>query len=934
MRTSRTHQIVAGLLLIAPLACSSGGGGSTPTPVPTPTIASFAAGTATITAGGSTQLTASFTNGTGMVTPGNLSITSGTPLSITPATTTAYTLTVTGAAGSSPASVTGTSTVTVVAAPSITSFNASKAVVYPTLTATNLTAVFSSGTGSVNQSVGAITSGTPITVNPSLTTTYTLTVTNAAGATTTSDRQVVYETQTPTIASFTANPLVVPFGQPTVLSWILGGGVPNQLMLNGSTPVLGQTSYTIYPTTPRRWAYSLTASNPNGSTGSIFTYVAAQGLDAYAGSVLGGLGAEDGTGSAARTYYPNGMACDAQGNVYLTDEAMNTIRKITPAGVTTTLAGSPGQKGSADGVGAAARFSGPFGIVPDPSGNLFLCDTYNHTIRKIAPNGTVTTLAGLAGTAGSTDGMGTAARFYYPYGIVRDSAGNLFIGDFNNSTIRKITPAGVVTTLAGLALTYGFTNGLGGAARFNGLAHLGIDGGDNLYVADYWNNAIRKITPAGLVSTLAGNGTSGSDDGIGAAARFSNPRAVVADASGNVYVGDTNSSTLRKITPAGVVTTLAGAAGQDGTANGVGTAARFHYIWSLALDPSGNLYAGDDSNHAVRKIAPDATVTTFIGKILDFGSTDGSVDAARFLYPDGVCVDAQFNTYVSDTNNHTIRKISVLGQVTTLAGSPGQSGTADGVGNAARFYFPRGISVDGAGNLYVCDTYNDRIRKIMPNGAVSTYAGGTAGFLDGTGAVAKFSRPTGITLGTGGNLYVADFGNHSVRKVAPGGVVTTVAGNGTIGSADGTGATARFYYPRGIGSDSLGNLYVADTSNHTIRKITPGGTVSTLAGTPGTSGFADGAGAAANFFNPRGVTVDPIGNVWVSDFNNRSIRKIAPGGVVSTLLGSAVTQKSSSTGSFANAGLGYPYGIAWSSNGDLLITTEHGVMIVTAPNGN
>ena len=234
----------------------------------------------------------------------------------------------------------------------------------------------------------------------------------------------------------------------------------------------------------------------------------------------------------------------------------------------------------------------------------------------------------------------------------------------------------------------------------------------------------------------------------------------------------------------------------------------------------------------------------------------------------------------------------------------------------------------------MCDYGNHRIRKITPDGTVSTYAGSTAGFTNGTGAAAQFYYPSSITRDAGGNLYVSDTYNHSIRKVASGGVVTTLVGNGTAGSADGTGATARFQYPRGVSLDSLGNVYVADTNNQAIRKITPGGVVSTLAGTMGTFGFADGVGAAALFNYPQGVAVDPTGNVWVSDTNNRSIRKIAPGGVVSTLLGSATTFKSATPGSFANAGVGYPYGIAWWPAGDLLFTTEHGVMIVTGPNGN
>jgi len=303
--------------------------------------------------------------------------------------------------------------------------------------------------------------------------------------------------------------------------------------------------------------------------------------------------------------YPEGVAVDGDGNLYVTDTDNHTIRKITPAGVVTTLAGTAESSGSADGTGADARFSYPVGVAVDGDGNLYVTDRQNHTIRKITPAGVVTTLAGTAESSGSADGTGADARFYYPYGVAVDGDGNLYVTDTDNHTIRKITPAGVVTTLAGTAGSSGSADGTGADARFSGPVGVAVDGDGNLYVTDNDNNAIRKITPAGVVTTLAGTaGSYGSADGTGADARFSGPVGVAVDGDGNLYVTDTDNHTIRKITPAGVVTTLAGTAGSYGSADGRGPLARFSGPVGVAVDGDGNLYVTDRQNHTIRKITP------------------------------------------------------------------------------------------------------------------------------------------------------------------------------------------------------------------------------------------------------------------------------------------------------------------------------------------
>ncbi|MCC7288710.1 MAG: hypothetical protein IT503_21240 [Burkholderiaceae bacterium] len=254
--------------------------------------------------------------------------------------------------------------------------------------------------------------------------------------------------------------------------------------------------------------------------------------------------------------------------------------------------------------------------------------------------------------------------------------------------------------------------------------------------------------------------------------------------------------------------------------------------------------------------------------------------------PFGVVSDLSGNLYVAEFSAHRIRKITPDGLVSNFAGEGGVFGSADGVGTAARFSNPQGLAIDGADNLYVADTGNQTIRKITPAGVVTTLAGQARefGFADGTGSAARFNGPRGIASDTLGDVYVADSSNQVIRRITPDGVVTTIAGApGVAGSQDGAAAAARFKDPPGIAVDAAGNLYVADQGNHTIRKITPDGVVSTIAGLAGAAGYADGSGSAARFNNPEGIAVDAAGNVYVADRGNSAIRRITPAGVVSTV---------------------------------------------------
>jgi sugar lactone lactonase YvrE len=599
-------------------------------------------------------------------------------------------------------------------------------------------------------------------------------------------------------------------------------------------------------------------------------------------------GSTNGTGTNALFNGPQGIALDAAGNIYVADSGNNTIRAITPAGVVTTLAGYPGIGGNVNGAGTNASFNRPAALVADNSTNLYVADYGNHEIREITPAGAVTTLAG-SGSAGYLDSTGTNAFFNQPEGIAIDNSGTLYVGDSGNNIIRKVTSnGGVVSTFVGTT-NYGSTNASGTSAQFNSPQGVAVDSALNVYVADYLNGTIRKISLAGAVTTLAGTvGVYGSADGTGTNARFWGPQGVTVDPSGNVYVADSYNGTIRAITPAGAVTTLAGSA-SAGSADGQGTAARFSIPISVALDSSGNAYIADSANSTIRKVSPSGASSTLAGLAGTPGSTNGLGTNALFSGPQGTAVDTNGNVYVTDTGNHTIRKITSAGVVTTFAGYPGFTNNMDGSGTNASFYFPEGIANDSSGNLYVTDTGNSTVRKITSAGAVTTLAGlaGSYGSADGTNSAARFNGPTGIAVDASGNLYVADTFNHTIRKITVSGSCSTLAGlAGTYGSADGTNTSALFYLPQGIALDGFGNIYVADTGNNTIRKLSPSGTnwvVTTAAGFAGITGATDGAAASARFFQPAGMAFNAAGILLVADSGNNTLRSSALPFLISNL---------------------------------------------------
>ncbi len=621
-------------------------------------------------------------------------------------------------------------------------------------------------------------------------------------------------------------------------------------------------------------------------------------------------GYADGLGEAARFDGCAGIALDAAGNVFVADAGNYLVRKIAPDGQTSTVAGRRGGYGWEDGRGTTASFYSLLGLAIDGAGNLYVLDGAQ-TVRKVTPEGVVSTLAGSPHATGSADGQGATARFYNPGGIAADVSGNVYVADTWNNTIRVVSPSGAVRTLAGAAGVQGSGDGTGSGATFARPRALAVDAAGTVYVADTGNDMVRAIAPDGEVKTLAGQMFDFRRiNGELASARFSGPYAVAVDAAGRAHVLDTTGPYRTLVRKSGIihgrptvpstashtvtasnsagssqatveiriqaadVLTWAGTAGMLGSADGRGADARFVRPTDVAVDAAGNAFVVEELGHKLRRITPSGEVTTLAGAD-DSGFVDGVGSAARFSHPSGVAVDTAGNVFVADSGNATIRRVAPDGTVTTLAGSPGLTGAVDGVGTDARFNNPSDVAVDPLGTVFVADTGNSAIRAITPDGVVRTLAGmaTSSGFQDGTGDGARFFGPRGVAVGPGGVVYVADTWNRVIRRVSPAGVVTTLAGlAGAAGTTDGLGSASRFETPSRLAVDADGNLWVPDEWSCRIRSVTPDGLVSTYAGA--WCGHADGARARARFSSPSGIGITPAGELLVADGGNHVIRLV------------------------------------------------------------
>lgn len=686
------------------------------------------------------------------------------------------------------------------------------------------------------------------------------------------------------------------------------------------------------------WLAALTAT-----TGVAVLHAAADYSSPYAFTTLAGvssIGDRDGAGVNARFYSPREVVTDAAGNAYIADEGNHTIRKITPTGTVSTFAGTAGEPGTVDGSGNAARFDSPQGLAIDGSGNLYVADTGNHAIRKITPAGVVSTFAGLVRVSGNADGNGTAARFNRPRRIAIDTSGNLYVTEAGNNDVRKITPAGVVSTFA-TSLKFPETADLD-ALTTVAYGAIAVDAAGNVYVAahefaetdsyltntGYWwytryIGYVHQLTPSGGDNRIRQTSIYRYYDGrienaAVSALGFSSTGQLTAAVGYQIGRLTPGTSGFHDFTP------LAGD-GTIGGADGAATSAKFGFPLAFAYDRNGNLLIADTGNNVVRKISGTSEVSTFAGLALEraTGTVDGTGETARFASPAAAVVDTNGNLYVTDPSAHCVRKITAAGTVSTLAGTPGQSGVDDGVGSAAKFNRPTGLALGPDGALYVSDTNNHTIRRISPDGTTTTFAGlATAtGWYDGPRLTARFMSPSGLAFDATGNLYVCSAA--TVRKITPAGDVSTLAGlNAEFGYVDGTGSAARFTSPYAIAVDAAGNLYVSEAPTSPaiarIRKITPAGVVTTLTGAE--QGYTDGALANARFNVPSAIAIDANNNLFVADWANQVVRRISASGAVTTIAG-LVDAAGHADGVGREARFYFPRGLALGASGTLYVTS-------------
>jgi uncharacterized protein (TIGR03437 family) len=660
---------------------------------------------------------------------------------------------------------------------------------------------------------------------------------------------------------------VIASAQTYTISTIGGGGLPVNIP-GTSASLYGPESVAVDKTGNTFFADGNTVLRLDATT-HIVTLVAGNGTPGYSG--------DNGLATGAQLNQPHGVAVDASGNIYIADTSNQCVRRISD-GVITTLAGTGVVGFSGDGGPAtAAQLFLPQGVAVDSSGNVYIADTNNNRIRVVA-NGTIATAAG-GGSAFGDNGPATSAQLIQPHGVAVDAAGNLYIADTDNNRIRKVSN-GVITTIAGSG-TAGFAGDNGPATSANLFLPQGIavDSAGNLYIADTSNNRIRKVT-GGSITTIAGTGTAGfsADNGPAIGAELNLPPGVAVDASGNVYIADTNNDRIREVTT-GVIATVAGngTAGYSGD-NGVPTSAQLSQPQGIAVDSSGNVYIADTLNNRVRIISAGLISTLAGTGTAGFSGDNGMAASAQLNQPRGVAVDTSGNVYIADTGNNRIREISG-GVITTIAGGGTSSG--NGTATSAKLNLPQGVAVDTSGNIYIADTGNNRVCTVV-GGVINTVAGnGAAGFSGdgGTSTSAQLNQPQGVTADTAGNIYIADTNNNRIRAVT-GGTIGTIAGGGSSLGDGGTPTSAQLFAPRSIALDTAGDLYIADSSDNRIRYITNATTTTivTIAGT-GTAGFGgdNGPSTSASLNAPKGVTVDTSGNVYISDTINNRIRFLSPG---------------------------------------------------------
>ena len=606
---------------------------------------------------------------------------------------------------------------------------------------------------------------------------------------------------------------------------------------------------------------------------------------------LGGHGFLDAQGAMARFDFTRGSAVDPTGNVYVADGQNHVIRRVTPSGIVSTVAGTPGERGRVDGPVASARLSLPRDVAVDAAGTLWFVDQGTCYLRKFV-GGSVLSVARLVLGFSACYGDSFISSGYDPAELALSPSGDVYVSDRQRNIILRVDAAGTVTLFAGSPDEAGAMDGPRLSARFSSPRGLAFDAAGNLYVSDSRNGLIRRIDSSGAVTTLAGNAQDRTHvDGVGLAARLVSPVGLALIGNQWLAITDISTHTVRVLDLMSMaLTTIAGSPGSYGSADGAGATARFESPYGISSNLAGEFLVSDSGNSTIRRVTLAGAVTTLAGQPLPSGHIDGAGPAARFQGVHPIVSDSAGNIYVADRASATIRKVTPAGVVTTIAGSPGQIGLVDGTGAAARFNFPQGLALDSAGNIIVADSGNDAIRRVTPDGVVTTVSGlAGPGYVDGPAAMARFDEPVAVTVDPSGTIFVADQQSCLIRKIAPSGTVSTFAGRfrHLCESFDGPGDVAKVAFVESIvavGVDDVVFTEGFDSNPTRLRRARSDGSIATVAGSSA-SGSADGDGVAASFSYISGLVADRAGNVYVADSGNNAIRLMRPNHSVTTLVG-------------------------------------------------
>jgi sugar lactone lactonase YvrE len=642
------------------------------------------------------------------------------------------------------------------------------------------------------------------------------------------------------------------------------------------------------------------------------TVVSAQNVTTVAGGYVG----DGGLATKAALVFPNHAVQDKNGNTYISELYGQRIRKVSASGGITTYAGTGIAGYSGDGGKAnAAKIFDPTGMVFDSAGDLVFAEQGNSVVRKVTPAGIISTIAGTGVYGYSGDGgPATQAMLGSPWAVAYDSKGNLYISDITNEVVRRVDTSGIITTYAGNG-TLGYTGdgGLATQATMDGPSGLALDGNNNLYIADRFNHVVRQVNAAtGIITTFAGNGTQGfsGDGGPATQAAMGNVRGL-AFSRGSLYISNAGSSRVRYVVlSTGIINTYAGTIyGYDGEGHAL-AAVEFARPTGIVLNNTVGFMLTDTDNARVRKLT-NGVLKTFAGGYTGDGK---AATSAALNQPLAIVFDKFGNYYIADAPGNTVRKVNAAGVITTIAGTgvSGYSGDG-GPATSAELYYPDGVGIDSAGNIYISDNSNFVIRKVDSAGNISTFATNPNFFSLGAMAVDSAN-----------NLYVVDQSTCVLWKITPAAAVSVVAGVEFVCGYNGdniSATTADLNLPYGVALDTRGDIYIADAGNNRIRKVNALGIISTLAG-DGNCGFVDNVPpTSGEMCSPAGVTVTPNGGaIYIADEFNLRVRKVASN-LITTYAGTGLSGFNGD-GPALTTNFDDPFAVAFDSKGNLYMVDD------------